>query len=746
MHVAYLIRWLTVVFVFLVVASIAAPVHAQPKGWQGPTKKGRKYKVRIDSAPQQAAIYLEDEKHGIIGYTPWNGFLAKGTWKVILKKDGYELGTRRISIKRSRRVQDSFVPLVKKVEKATIEVRADADQNAFNSKVWISGQLQGTIPVTLKLDKGRHLVEVKKDGFVDFTSWVEVDEGQRQVVNPVLKPIKVDKFGSILVQADINGADIYLDGNKQQDTTPSIINKVLIGPHIVEVRKEPAMPWRQTIDVQEGQTVKVNAELKSTMGGSGGTVRVLSNVEGAKVFLDGKLAGTVPVDIKAIKPGEHIIEVRSKGYQVAEETVTVSAGSSKILNMKLRKSASNAIGTIKIVSAVPEATVYIDGENVGKVPQQKEVSTGEHYVVVSRDGFKKFEQKVAVNQGKLVTVTAELKAVGAVRFLSNPSGAEILVDGEPIGNTPTVNEEISAGEHIVTIRRDGYFEFEDAVKVEGGKVKVVNATLKLMESGPTAEELTSRQKGLTSYGARTLPKGNSTVDFSAGYPYFVTSQITVGAGTIADQFGADAGFMFRSYGSRTELAVTGRITFIDKYPFSIGSFAHVGGGTNFIDDSQRNSAFADAGVALSLTGLGAVTVTGRAYVNVYSDRHCPGLNEAGTAYNDSEVDAVEICDQYLAEKLGTDVDGSGPISMEDKRRIDNFLLGGPDKIFDREIGARVLTSLVIEVAIKQRWNIWLLFEGAPGQEQRAAYTDLFARPLLEDDPISYLQLGGTFKF
>ena len=36
----------------------ASPVAAQPTSWSGPVKKGRKFKVLLDSAPQQAAVYL----------------------------------------------------------------------------------------------------------------------------------------------------------------------------------------------------------------------------------------------------------------------------------------------------------------------------------------------------------------------------------------------------------------------------------------------------------------------------------------------------------------------------------------------------------------------------------------------------------------------------------------------------------------------------------------------------------------
>ena len=67
MNVAYLLRRLCLFLAFGMVLSTAWDAQAQqvPR----PTKKGRKYKVRIDSAPQQAAIYLDDEKYGIVGYT-----------------------------------------------------------------------------------------------------------------------------------------------------------------------------------------------------------------------------------------------------------------------------------------------------------------------------------------------------------------------------------------------------------------------------------------------------------------------------------------------------------------------------------------------------------------------------------------------------------------------------------------------------------------------------------------------------
>ena len=55
-------------------------------------------------------------------------------------------------------------------------------------------------------------------------------------------------------------------------------------------------------------------------------------------------------------------------------------------------------------------------------------------------------------------------------------------------------------------------------------------------------------------------------------------------------------------------------------------------------------------------------------------------------------------------------------------------------------------ELVVEVALWQRWSGWLVFEGAPFQDERAAYTDLFNAAMFKNDINTYVRLGGTYKF
>lgn len=724
---AYLVGFVTLVAVLVATAGDAS-AQTHPRL----AKKGR-YKIKIDTAPPGATVYIDRKELGPVGVTPWNATVLNGDYLIIVELEGYQPAQKNVKVARTRKLQETFIPLIKKLDPPRIDVRADADKNVFGAQVFLDGQSQGSAPVVLTTDPGRHLVELKKEGFEPFQTWVDAKENEKVSLTPFLKEISKPKLGSLVVDADVADAEVLLDGNKVNGTTPVFITDVIEGLHVVEVRKEPAVPWKQTVQVLAGQQAKVRAELKATIGGQGGVIRVLSNVAGAKVFLDGTEMGAVPIDVKDVKTGEHVLEVKAAGYQTREERVTVNAGQSIIIKLDLNAEAGKGdTGTLKVVSPVPDADVYIDGAAIGKVPQEKAVARGEHFVVVKLAGFKTFEQKVRIEPGQTLTVSAELKAVGRVRVISDPAGAEVMVNGLPQGVTPLELNEVEVGTTIVRVTKAGYQSWEQTLNLEGGKTETLSANLRL--EGPSDQELLDEQRGLTSFGARTLPRGRSTVDFGLGYPYFLETRINVGAGKMGN-FGFDAGVGVRSMGSRSEIGMGVRFMLVDRDPFSAGAFGDLWWGSRLIDDSKRNGLTFNAGLVASLTAFTRVTVSGRMYLNFWSDRHCPEENAANP--NGFDGDPIEVCDDYRTMTL----------SAEDRMRAED--LTGADsnaEFFGRESGLRLMTSVIAEIAIKQRWNGWFVLEGAPFQSERALYTDMFSAPLFNSDFGTYARIGATYKF
>ena len=700
-------------------------------------KTGR-YAVKIDSAPPGAPIYIGD-KTCQIGVTPWEGKLNKATYTVIIETPGYETATKTFSVAALRKTQELFVPLVKKADPPKLDIRADADPKGVSgATVMLDGEVKGQAPIVIVTTAGRHQLRIQKDGYEAFENWYTTTDNNTQTVSPVLKEISKPKYGTVVVDADVPDAEVYIDGNKHPDNTPAVIQNVIEGLHVIEVRKQPALPWKQTVQVTAGQQTKVRAELQATLNGGVGVVRVLSDAQGARAFIDSTDMGPVPVDIKDVKAGEHIVQVKAPGMQTGEKKVTVAAGSSQIVKFDLNAETAGDSGVLKVVSMVPEAQVFIDGAAVGKVPQEKHVSAGEHPVVVRLDGFKQFEQKVRVEAGQTVTVQATLKPVGRLRILSTPAGSDVMINGIPAGKTP-LDTEVETGETVIRIMAAGYQPFEQTLQIEGGKTQTLSRELAI--AGPSEEELYEEQRGLSSFGARTLPRGRSTVDLDIGYPYYLDGRVTVGAGRIAHKFGFDANVSVRTMFARTELGIGGRAMLADAEPFSFGVFTSIYWGSKLVDNSQRNGFTWDAGVMASLTALTHVTISGRLYLDVWSDRHCPSEKTTGmTSPTDVfDGDAIGVCKYFYAN--ATQVDNPDIIRIHKLTGWTN-----PDDVFDRENGVRLMASIVAEAAIDQHWNWFGMLEGAPFQEQRALFTNEFAHSMFDTDFNLYFKLGLTYKF
>jgi hypothetical protein len=66
---------------------------------------------------------------------------------------------------------------------------------------------------------------------------------------------------------------------------------------------------------------------------------------------------------------------------------------------------------------------------------------------------------------------------GAISVESQPAGAQVFVDGRPLGVTPLVGWELPAGSHVVRIDLDGYERWSTAVQVV--TEKTVNVVMNL---------------------------------------------------------------------------------------------------------------------------------------------------------------------------------------------------------------------------------------------------------------------------
>jgi hypothetical protein len=304
----------------------------------------------------------------------------------------------------------------------------------------------------------------------------------------------------------------------------------------------------------------------------------------------------------------------------------------------------------------------------------------------------------------------------------------------PAGKTP-LDQEVEVGETVVRIELSGYQAFEQTLNVEGGKTQTLSRELAI--AGLSEAEMQAQQRGLSSYGARTLPRGRSTIDLSLGYPYYVQGRVSVGAGRIAKKIGFDANVGARSMFARNELGIGGRAMLADADPFSAAIFTDIWWGAKLLDDSRRNGFTWDVGVAASLTALTHVTISGRLYMDFWSDRHCPDQKNGDPQQFDGTP--IRVCQNYA----------TGQLTADEIARVNKLTTGDETKAWafhDRQTGSRFMTAVIAEISTSQHWNFFGILEGAPFQNERALFTNEFSHSMPDTDFNLYVRLGLTYKF
>jgi hypothetical protein len=152
-------------------------------------------------------------------------------------------------------------------------------------------------------------------------------------------------------------------------------------------------------------------------------------------------------------------------------------------------------GSMDLQSVPDGASVTVNGDYRGKTPLMVSgLSPSTYTVMFSRAGFLDMSAQVIVQGGRNSEVIANLQPeTGSLAVNSTPPGARVLLDQTYAGLSPVVVENTTAGNHTVTLEKDGYVTAARQVSLTAGQNTPVDVVLVPV---PTAVPPATQSAGL----------------------------------------------------------------------------------------------------------------------------------------------------------------------------------------------------------------------------------------------------------
>ncbi|HSN81042.1 MAG TPA: PEGA domain-containing protein [Polyangiales bacterium] len=579
------------------------------------------------------------------------------------------------------------------------------DDATSGAAIRIDGEPSGNVPLRKTLRPGRHLIQVGKRGFVTFSKWVELESGEVLSLPVTLAPQepKEPGTGSLLVNADVTGIPVLIDG-KRRGATPLVVDGLTAGEHVVEIQSpgEGYEAFSQVVTIEAGQRTVVDASIR--IAPELGSLRVITNVPGAIVSLDGVDIGVAPAAKAGLSPGEHVVVARAAGYEPVEQTVTVVAGRERVASLRFT-TASTDLARILVRANVPDATVVIDGEEYGNPPIMIEpAEEGTHSIVVRAPGYREVRRACSVGPGRNCDVYAELNPLGvSVRIEANVQGAQVFVNGESRGPVPWEGD-LPDGFHQLEVRADGYQNYTEQIRLEkSSRVRLIQVimTPTVLPAGHQSDKEAQRRDPLrntVTHAGAPVPVGVATLDFSSGWPWLASLGMRAGITKFLD-----LGIFVGSFGRLTDVSLSTKVGWKVSRNFSLGADFQVGGGAGPSKRDVLGNSHPTNNFFMSLDGIVSLHFPPRGALSVW------------------------MAFDFNSDRWDFDGRNSSIAVASSRQNLVRGRLGGS-----------------LEFVVTRKWNVWLEVEGIIAGNDRRVLGDVFGGG--RRDSRVYGQLGATFKF
>jgi len=193
-----------------------------------------------------------------------------------------------------------------------------------------------------------------------------------------------------------------------------------------------------------------------------GILFIESKPDSAQVWIRNKLLSVTPTTIRINPPGIYQVKVTSRYYTAWENPVKVYPAEVTKVIARLKTGES----VLTILSQPQKANVWIDDELKGTTPLTiKPITAGIHQLRLVKNQLE-YEGKIEILSNESKTVDVQLNILRAnLSIISEPSEANVFIDGSLVGKTPAEIEKIKLGKHQIILTSGKQLAFVDSIEI-----------------------------------------------------------------------------------------------------------------------------------------------------------------------------------------------------------------------------------------------------------------------------------------
>ncbi|MEM4298299.1 MAG: PEGA domain-containing protein, partial [Nitrososphaerota archaeon] len=276
--------------------------------------------LKVDLTPNFGRVKIESDPPGA---TVWINDRQRGTTPLEISRFNAGRYTLRITQSLYYEQTDTFEIRPGGEFIRTYRLKPQFGKVTLNSKpagaeVTVDGVKWGKTPLTKdRVPSGEHMVHLALQNYFDEELVIRLGDGEHFQRTFTMRP----RVGWLTVITDPPGASVTITEPKRPlGTTPLIDIPLDRGSYNLMMEREGYEPYETAIALTYGGRERIEAKLQRSVG----HLRVSTDPQGARIFLNGQYRGDSPIVLKDVPTGNYEIRLEKSGYDIFVGRVSVN--------------------------------------------------------------------------------------------------------------------------------------------------------------------------------------------------------------------------------------------------------------------------------------------------------------------------------------------------------------------------------------------------------------------------------------